>query len=349
MLQWLDTLIGLVVILLAVSLIIMILNQIIVALLNLRGRNLKNGVMLLLETSDAELKAYAEKISQAALSHPLISDKRSRKGYMSLTTTIRPNELVAILEKLADSGDDEWQKQLKKHITKISENIENWFDNIMDRAAQNFVGQTRIWTVIFSIIIAFTLHLDAIRIFEQISNDPELRASLVASSSALLDQADAAMGEKSAIPAVYSNAILQLREVDTMAAGLGLPQEFASREEGEKWIREQIDDDALAEELIGKYRDLINSNLSGSVERLKDRANSILDDLNKSKFQLVPDPYPGLNYSLGSRHFWGVLVMAAFLSMGAPFWYKALKTMSALRPILAEKTDREKKSGNNPQ
>ena len=347
MLQWLDTLIGLVVILLTVSLVIMILNQIIVALLNLRGRNLKNGVMLLLETSDEELKEYAEKITQAALSHPLISDRRGKSGIMSLTSTIRPEELIAILGKIADSGEEEWQKKLKKHLAGITENIENWFDNIMDRAAQSFVGQTRIWTVIFSVIIAFTLHLDAIRIFEQISNDPELRASLVVSSGALINRADAALGETSIIPAVYSNSIIQLKEVDTTAAGLGLPKEFASREEGEKWIREQIDDDELAEKLVVKYRTLIDASLSGSIEQLKDRATSIMDDLNKSKFQLIPDPYPGFNYSLGSRHFWGVLVMAAFLSMGAPFWFRALKTMSALRPILAEKADKEKKSAND--
>lgn len=96
--------------------------------------------------------------------------------------------------------------------------------------------------------------------------------------------------------------------------------------------------------MITQYRNLIDSNLSNSIERLKDRAVSIKGELDKSKFQFIPDPYPGWNYSIGERHFWGVLVMAAFLSMGAPFWFKALKTMSALRPILAEKADKEKKS-----
>ncbi len=38
--------------------------------------------------------------------------------------------------------------------------------------------------------------------------------------------------------------------------------------------------------------------------------------------------------------------MAAFLSLGAPFWFKALKTMSALRPILAEKEEKERKNHN---
>jgi hypothetical protein len=36
-------------------------------------------------------------------------------------------------------------------------------------------------------------------------------------------------------------------------------------------------------------------------------------------------------------HFWGVLASAALLSMGAPFWFNALKTLGNLRPMLASK------------
>ena len=64
MLQWFDTLMGLVVILLSVSLVIMILNQIIVALLNLRGKNLMKGIKLLLENSDKDLIPHAKEISE---------------------------------------------------------------------------------------------------------------------------------------------------------------------------------------------------------------------------------------------------------------------------------------------
>lgn len=346
MLQWFDTLVGLVIILLAVSLVIMILNQIIVALLNLRGKNLKKGIILLLENSDADLKVYAEKISHEALTHPLISDKRGKSGYMSLATTIRPKELISIFELIADSGEDNWQVALKKHLSEITDNIENWFDNIMDRAAQSFIGQTRIWTIIFSLILAFTLQLDAFRIFEQISNDPELRASLIASSNAILNQAEEIVGSSSAIPAVYIESISQLKLQDKTGtvSGLGPPPSFASREDGENWLREQLPADEQTELVINQYREIIDSNLTNSIERLKDKAVSIKSELDKSKLQLIPKSYSWSDYSPASRHFWGILVMAAFLSLGAPFWFKALKTMSALRPILADKEEKEKQS-----
>ena len=250
-----------------------------------------------------------------------------------------------LLEKLRKMYCEQYELPYKE----ITDKIENWFDNIMDRVAQSFVGQTRLSTIIFSLILAFTLHLDAFRLFEQISNDPELRASLIASSNAILNQAEEVVGTSSAIPAVYVEAISQLKLQDTTgaASGLGPPPNFASREEGENWLREQVVDDGQIELLINQYRNLIDSNLANAIEMLKDRAVSIKGELEKSKLQLIPRPYPGWNYSLVERHFWGVLVMAAFLSMGAPFWFKALKTMSALRPILADKEEKERKELQN--
>jgi hypothetical protein len=42
-------------------------------------------------------------------------------------------------------------------------------------------------------------------------------------------------------------------------------------------------------------------------------------------------------------HFWGTLFSCALLSLGSPFWFNALKGLSAPRPILANQKDAEKK------
>src|SRR6185503_15030850 len=42
---------------------------------------------------------------------------------------------------------------------------------------------------------------------------------------------------------------------------------------------------------------------------------------------------PGL--APGQRAFWGILASAALLSLGAPFWFNMLKTLSNLRPVPA--------------
>jgi hypothetical protein len=303
-------------------------------------------LQILFENSDVDLKVYSEKISNRVLSHSLISDKWGKTGRWGLATTIRKDEFINILNIIKE-GTEDWQLKLKSHLNKILERINEWFDSVMDRTSQSFIRQTRFWTVIFSVIVAFVLHLDMIRLFEQISSDAELRASLIASSEAILNQADDVVGKSSVIPAVYSESVLRLKLQDTtgIAKKLGDPPMFASREEGENWIREQLSEEGQVEvdSLVYLYSEIINTDLKNSLEKMKDRAYSIKDELEKTKLQLIPSPYPGWDYSPGEKHFWGVLIMAAFLSLGAPFWFKALKTLSALRPILATKEDKEKK------
>ena len=62
------------------------------------------------------------------------------------------------------------------------------------------------------------------------------------------------------------------------------------------------------------------------------------------KFQLIPDPYPQPFYNYWTPswlHLWGVIASAALLSLGAPFWFNMLKSMSNLRPVLANKQAQE--------
>jgi hypothetical protein len=68
---------------------------------------------------------------------------------------------------------------------------------------------------------------------------------------------------------------------------------------------------------------------------------------DKLKFQLIPNPYPDPFYSYwfsSGLHVWGILASAALLSLGAPFWFNMLKTLTNLRPVLANKTEEKVES-----
>jgi hypothetical protein len=359
MLQWLDTLIGLVVILLAASLIVMILTQIVTMLLSLRGYNLRNSISILLENLEPTLKDKAREISEKVLSHPLITDKWGEFKRWGLATSIRKEELTDILDLLIKSEvittkpeeDDtnteteDWKVPLENSLSKLKPKINIWFDRLMNRTSQAFIRQTRIWTIIFSVILAFVFHLDLISMFEQISTDPELRATLVITSESILNKADNLIGSTTTVPAVYVTAITELKKNDTSGESqkLSSPPSFNTREEGEEWIRIQLAGSVHSDSLIVLYRDIIDTIMVNSLNEMRNYARLIKSDLDQTGLKLVPQPYPGfLKYSF-DKHFWGVLIMAAFLSLGAPFWFKALKTLSALRPILANKVDEEKK------
>ena len=347
MLQWLDTLIGLVVVLLAVSLVVTILTQIVTMLLSLRGYNLRNSISILLENLDPKLKGKAGELSEKILSHPLISDKWGEFKRWGLATTIRQEELTGILKVLSENK--EWKTLLENSLSDLEKKINTWFDSVMDRASQAFIRQTRFWTIIFSFILAFIFHLDFIKMFEQISSDPELRTKLVITSETIANKAEDLIGNSSNIPALYVQAVALLKDRDTTGElkVLGPPPSFNSREEGEKWISDQLSGSANRDSFVTWYRTIIDTRLVNSIDEMKDYAKSIKNNLEQAGLKIVPQPYPGfLKYSF-DRHFWGVLIMASFLSLGAPFWFKALKTLSALKPILANKVDKEKKDTQN--
>ncbi len=345
MLQWFDTFMGLVVVLLGVSLIVMILTQMVGAIINLRGGSLLSGVERLIRLPDESVSAHAREIGKGALRHELISDTILPVGsFRRLAHTIRPRELVSILDELADPEGEEWQKALHGRLDTIKSRIDQWFDSAMDRASQRFANLTRLVTVVLSLAVAWTLHLDAIDLFEHISSKPELRASLVASADAIMEQTTALTDDSSPIPGAYRDALLELGSRSGVPEGLRMPPAVDSREEAVAWIRESVSDTEAADSLVQAYESLLDQALTRSIDQLRDRATSIRAQLEEAGFELVPDPYPGLGYDLMSRHFLGMLLMAGLLSLGAPFWFNILKSMTSLRPILAFKDDREREA-----
>src|SRR6476646_6803858 len=107
MLKSLDVLIGLTVIMLALSMGVTMLTQFATAMLNSRGRHLKRGIMDLLNQIDPALarkavaaeESLASTIADAVLTHPLISATGRRLG-----TVVHREELIRLLMWLTDDS-----------------------------------------------------------------------------------------------------------------------------------------------------------------------------------------------------------------------------------------------------
>jgi len=179
--------------------------------------------------------------------------------------------------------------QLAASAQKAIGDIEQRFNSTMDRVSQRFSLQMRVWTVVFSFLIAFALHLDAFRLSTQLSSDAAVRASLVAASDTITRQAGEVLGKTSSSPFVV--AMKQLKSQDQFANQLlASPPALESNEEAETWIRVQVKDSDQAEKLVKEYRDVLQATLRTRMDSLKIQVTSLKDELNKTEFQLVPDP-----------------------------------------------------------
>jgi hypothetical protein len=216
--------------------------------------------------------------------------------------------------------------------------LESMFNTVMGRVSQRFAVQMRVWTVVFAIVIAFAAHLDALRLLNQLSSNPEMRASLVASRDAMMREAGTIIALPSGSPQdavpgvdpqVYAAGLTALvnKEPGTVSVG-EVPPAFSSLDDAVKWLEPRLaGDENRKKELVAEYKMLVSA-------ELMQRANSIRSRLESSGFQLIPVPYPWFHYD-GLRNLLGILISAALLSLGAPFWFNALKSLSSLRPVLA--------------
>lgn len=219
--------------------------------------------------------------------------------------------------------------------------LETWFSSTMDRVAQRFAVQIRIWTVVFAFLLAFGLHLDSLRLLDQLSTNPGTRTALVNMREGLLSEAKTVLPPAVAAPApaevplspeILTEALAELKKTDPAVAPAGaIPPDTTNVQDVVTWLTAQPGMPAAAG---AEYRKTV-------ISVLRAHADKIGNDLLKTGVQLIPSPYPGVFSFEGRRNLLGVLLAAAFLSLGAPFWYNALKNLSNLRSVVANKEQQE--------
>ena len=234
--------------------------------------------------------------------------------------------------------------QLIPTAERLTAELDDWFHSVMDRVSQRFAVHARTWTIIFSLVVAFALQLDAFDLYRGLSTNSELRARVLASADALTHKADEILTVGSNTGSgVYVLAMKQLIEAhpDELKA-LPEPAGFSTDEGAQQWLAAQLH--AIGSNGAEKWSKAYEAQVPQASLR---SAATNLDAALKQQlaFQLVPDPYPAPFYRHWlptSRPFWGMLASTALLSLGAPFWFNLLKTMSNLRPVIANKEKQER-------
>ena len=228
-------------------------------------------------------------------------------------------------------------QQIAERTEQTVGKLETLFNSAMGRVSARFALQMRLWTVLFACLLALGLHLDSFKLLEQLWSNPQMRASLVNSQDAMMKEAASVVAlppgsaPASAEPMAYTAALDALKTKEPAATkDFGdVSPAFGSLDAAVKWIEPKlIADENGKKALIAEYTRLV------SVE-LMNRAKEIRSQLESSGFQLIPAPYPGLFMFAGKRNVLGILFTWVLLSLGAPFWFNALKSLSSLRPVLA--------------
>jgi hypothetical protein len=111
------------------------------------------------------------------------------------------------------------------------------------------------------------------------------------------------------------------------------PAEIQTTAQGIAWIQANVPEGQRAAAIDG----FNTASTAASQKLIQEGAQSaakIIGIVSKSGADVLRFHWPS-NWNFG--YLLGVLATAALLSLGAPFWFNALKSMTNLRPILASK------------
>jgi hypothetical protein len=235
--------------------------------------------------------------------------------------------------------------------------LEKWFNSAQDRAQQWFTTRTRVVTVIAAIVTAFVLQLDAFVLMQRISSNPDLRSKLVARADNLQKDAEKVfqnsnIGNQQAHKAIIDELRKKHPEIGN---DLDKRPDFTALSEVNQWMRDHLKSRQNAEEIVADYKQIFAQQKLGLAGESFEKINA---DFKKTGIELLPDPYPPFlasdwtpctwwklsgKWSWPPRHLLGILISAALLSLGAPFWFNTLKSLTNLRPILANEVDKDPK------
>jgi hypothetical protein len=217
-----------------------------------------------------------------------------------------------------------------------------------ERAQQWLTMHARILAIILAAVAAVGLQLDSVDIFKLVSSNKAVREKLVAQSAAVSSQAEKTLADsKTVLQSAYDawlakadpnvKAALNAIKIDPADTRAKLIVRIAAA------LPPNIDKDAV----LKSFDEAVNKTVT---DLLSDRAHdyiAVRGDLDKTGFEVFPQKgwRWGENWSDGwtCRHAAGVLFSIGLLSLGAPFWYRALKNVVNLRSQVAQNISADQK------
>ena len=222
--------------------------------------------------------------------------------------------------------------------------LEAWFGSVMDRVSQKFAMYMRLWTVAFACSFALVSGLNTVDLITEIYHNGVLRDALVGAGQQVAASASTVLDPRNTAPARYTAALRDA--VKDLAPPLTPPSIITPRN-GVDWIKANVP--AAQEAAVeAAFTSTTSASDQAALAANQETAEKLLAITNKAGIQVLALHWPADFWQRTGRaelkYLLGVFLSGGLLSLGAPFWFNALKSMANLRPILASKQQDDQQS-----
>jgi len=233
-----------------------------------------------------------------------------------------------------------------KSIAAAGGNLEAWFQTSMDRVSQQFTMYMRTWTIIFSFGLAALTGIDAIQLARALYKEGDFRTALAATAPGLMEQAGKILPPSNGSDANPAFMVTNRLLADAIAKALAnsgvtmdaKPVNIITRDEAMTWIRKNVTNPSQQTATLHAFPEAADQVFD---EYIQENANNAA--IIKARLAPINRGWPnGFNW----RQLFGVLATGALLSLGAPFWFNSLKSVTNLRSTLADKIKEGEKASS---
>lgn len=230
------------------------------------------------------------------------------------------------------------------------EKFKFWCDVCQERVQQWFTMHTRFFTVILAVVFAFFLQLDTVEIFKFISTNHTARDKLITQATLVSSHAEKILSESKNVLGEALSALTdnQGDNLDVKNALKSIKAEDSdSRESLRKRLVLTLESNPSKERLLGDFDSAVDKAASNCLNAKACDFRAVKEDLDHTGFDLFPMDGNwrwGKEWTDGIwQHLLGILFSAGLLSLGAPFWYNILKSLTNLRSTVARNISDEQK------
>ncbi|MDO9164309.1 MAG: hypothetical protein Q8N35_16495 [Methylococcaceae bacterium] len=338
MLKTIDILLGITVVMLIASMAVTVLTQFVTGLLNTRGKHLLRGLGDLLQQIDPGLeRQIADQIARAVLTHPMISSVQQRPG-----NTIHREELTKLLMDIAAGN--------APHA--ISEHVKPGLQQLLANNGISDPADTLDKVRAYALQLELTSPELAGNVRHNIALIKEANSKFVAKINSCFDQiidrvSDRFTATTRVITLVCSMVVVLAIQLDTL--------DVINRLSLDDGLRNTLVAKAFAlDKRLLATESLNVSQVDGAEAKTSTEQTAIAtaNSLGDVKMNIKGLQDLGIINVPTSTEEWlkrwqqgnpaGMILTVFLLSLGAPFWYGALKSLLKLRGNSADKDDEQR-------
>lgn len=251
-----------------------------------------------------------------------------------------PDEKLRTEEIIFDSETAQYVKSLWDEsygdIVKFKLQLENWFDRTMEQATEWYKRKIQLVLLIIGFMLAWFFNADTFTIVHKLSNDKGAREQMVKLASAYVEnnkgKISTAPTDSTITKADMDNYNARLDSLSAVKKQLEVDIANANTVLGSgAWLPDtvMVTTDAVSKKTV--YAPALDEKVL-----LKGRAGVIPPN---GKLSISTCDKWGYLFGLFLPHFFGFLITAIAISLGAPFWFDLLNKLMQLRSSTKQETD----------